>query len=79
MAGEPDGPLPEGNAMTLFDPATDATIPLDRAVLCLDCEVIRHAARSGGRCPCCGSDSSMPLMRVTQSASSDTAEEMTAF
>lgn len=65
--------------MTLFDPATDATIPLDRAALCLDCETIRHTAREGGRCPCCGSDSSMPLIKVTQSVGSAAAEEMVAF
>ncbi len=43
-----------------YDARTDAAIPLTRAVLCLDCETIRHVERSSGRCPC-GGGSDIPL------------------
>lgn len=50
----------------MFDPETDAAIPLRLAVLCLDCETIRHLRRLGGRCPC-GASADMPLERVAVS------------
>lgn len=59
--------------MSEFDTETDATLPLSRAVLCMDCELIRHAGRDGGRCPC-GSDSAIPLGRCIESAAEPARE-----
>jgi hypothetical protein len=52
-----------------YDPVTDATLPLWDAVLCSDCDTLRHVdrrGRDGHVCPSCGSRHSVSLVRLLE-------------